>query len=84
MNTSKFVKVGIAILIVLLSVDIGSRILLNTTEVAAAGKVTYKVVSLRSLEDEAGYEKLLNDMAAQGWELHETVTSNIRMAIFKK
>ena len=81
MNTSRFVKVGIIILIVLLSIDIGSRILLYTSEVAAAGKVEYKVVSLQSMNSDAEYEELLNNMADQGWELYETVG---RFSVFKK
>lgn len=59
----------------LLTIDLGIRFLANPKEVVATERREYKVVSLESINTEAGYEQLLNDLANQGWELDETLVS---------
>ena len=70
MRGTKFSKAGIIILIVLLAMDIGSRVLYSTSEAKSARKVQYKVVRLKG--DLNSYESLLNSMAEQGWTLDQT------------
>jgi len=50
MRESRFVKVGLILLIILLTVDIGSKILFSPSEAKASGKVQYKVVSLQTVK----------------------------------
>lgn len=83
MKESRFVKIGIIVAIVLLTVDIGGRALFSPLEAKAAGNVQYKVVTTGSINSNAEVEQLLNDMASQGWEL-DTVVVEAQVIIFKK
>ena len=83
MRESRFVKVGLIVVMILLTVDIGSRILFSPSEAKAAGKVQYKLVSLKQLNSDAEVEQLLNNMADQGWEF-DTVVEMAQVMIFKK
>ena len=69
MKESRWVKVGIILLLILLTVDIGSRILLEPSEAKAAGNVEYKIFNER-IEN---IEQSVNNMTSQGWELHSVV-----------
>ena len=92
MKESRFVKVGIILLIILLTVDIGSRILFKPLEAKAAEKIQYKCVNLEQvpslqgvgLENVKPMEQFLNDMGSQGWELQFAWPAGAPFMIFKK
>jgi hypothetical protein len=67
MEKSAFTKGALVILIFLLTVDIGSRLFLASSDVGATEKAQYKVVSTKTIKTGAAYEELLNRMANQGW-----------------
>jgi hypothetical protein len=51
-----------------LALGTGSRLLFSTPNVFATGKIQYKVISVQHMKDvQNEYQKLLNDMANQGW-----------------
>ena len=83
MKRSNFVKIGIIVLIILLAVDIGSRIFVGT-EANAAGKVQYKVVSASNINTPAQYEQLLNQMADQGWTFDHVVAIADMEVVFRR
>jgi len=83
MDGSKVIKLTIVLLILLLTIDIGSRLFFNPSVVNAKSKIQYKVVSLKPVNTTAELEKLLNDMANQGWEADQVMLDK-KMAIFKK
>ena len=85
MKDSKLVKVGIILLLVLLTADIGSRIIFSPVEAKAEGK-QYKIVDLEQLGGYSQTEKFVNEMASQGWELHSIVVAGMGggAAIFQK
>lgn len=80
MKERRFVKVALIVLMLLLSIDLGSRFFFSPKEVAAAGKAQYKVVMLED-QRAATLEKMLNSMAEQGWEFDEMALPYV---IFKK
>ncbi len=83
MKESKFVKVTLIILVVLLTVDISTKVLFNPSEATAAGKIQYKVVSLGSINSPSEYEELLNSMADQGWTF-DHVLEIVTLVAFRK
>ena len=83
MDGSKVIKLTIVLLILLLTIDIGSRLFFSPSVVNAKSKIQYKVVSLKPVITTAELEKLLNDMANQSWEVDHVMLDK-KMAIFKK
>ena len=79
----RFFKLAIVFVVLLLTVGIGSRVLFSPSSVNADGMVKYKVVSTGSANTVYEYEKLLNDMAFQGWKFDHRVASR-EWAVFKK
>ena len=85
MKESRFVKVGMILLLILLTVDIGSRIILSPLEAKAAGK-QYKNEKKERFGSYAQTEQFANEIANQGWELHSIVVAGMGggAAIFQK
>jgi hypothetical protein len=79
----RFSKLAIVFVILLLTIGIGSRVLFSPSSVNAEGMVKYRVVTTGAANTVYEYEKLLNDMAFQGWEFDHRVASR-EWAIFKK
>jgi hypothetical protein len=73
MEKSRYIKAAFIILFILLTLNIGSRIFFNPSEVIAAGKTQYKVVSGETVNNAQEYENLLNKMADQGWIVNHVV-----------
>ncbi|MBL7217964.1 MAG: hypothetical protein ISS62_09765 [Desulfobacteraceae bacterium] len=83
MKKNRFSKVALIILMILLTVDIGSRLLSNQSIAIAGSKIQYKVVSAKPINTPEQYEKLLNDMSNKGWTFNHVVTL-ANMIIFSK
>ena len=66
MNSNRMI-ITAAIAVFALALGIGSRWLTLPPEAAAQTRVQYRVVSTGMVNSTAAYEKLLNDMANQGW-----------------
>ncbi|MCP3952195.1 MAG: hypothetical protein GY697_08275 [Desulfobacterales bacterium] len=79
----KIFKSVILVLALGLVIIIGGRYLPGPPSVNAARLFKYKVVSTGSANTVYEYEKLLNDMAFQGWELDHMVSEK-EWAVFKK
>ena len=83
MKSTTLTKAALLILIFLLTVDVGSRWLLNSPSVEAGIKVQYKVISTRDIKTGGEYEALLNRMAGQGWVFDHFIEM-ADLAVFKK
>jgi len=83
MTRIKVFKSAIIVLAFALSLGIGGRFLPGPSSVDAARLFKYKVVSMGSANTVYEYEKLLNDMAFQGWEFDHLVLEK-QWAIFRK
>ncbi len=83
MERIKVLRSVIVFLALLLAVGIGSRLWSGPTVVTAGSLVKYKVVSTGSANTVYEYEKVLNDMAFQGWEFDHAVVTR-EWAVFKK
>lgn len=80
---SKYLKLTIASLIFLLTIDIGSRFFFSPSVVSAKSNTQYKVVEIqKGKRNSEGYEKLLNDMTNKGWEFDQTIYDTL--IVFKK
>ncbi len=83
MAKSKSVKVALIILMILLTVDIGTRLLSSQPIAIAGSKIQYKVVSAKPINTCEQYEALLNDMSNKGWAFdHAIALAN--MIVFRK
>ena len=83
MTRIKVFKSVIIVLTLAVMIGIGGRFLPGPPSVNAARLFKYKVVSMGSANTVYEYEKLLNDMAFQGWEFDHMVFER-EWAIFKK
>ena len=83
MTRIKVFKSAIIVLAFAILLGIGGRFLPGPASVDAARLFKYKVVSMGSANTVYEYEKLLNDMAFQGWEFDHRVTAE-EWAVFKK
>ena len=83
MTRIKVFKSAIIVLAFALSLGIGGRFLPGPSSVDAARLFKYKVVAMGSANTVYEYEKLLNDMAFQGWEFDHLVLEK-QWAIFRK
>jgi hypothetical protein len=83
MKKNRFAKVALIILMILLTADIGSRLLSSQSIAIAGSKVQYKVVSAEPINTPEQYEKLLNDMSNKGWTF-DHVIAMAEMIIFRK
>lgn len=83
MRERKSVKVALVISGILLAMAIGGRTFLKSSEAVAAGKVQYKVVSGGPINTIQDYEKLLNQMADQGW-VFDHVVEQPQWLVFRK
>lgn len=80
------IKVSRTVIIVLafaFIISIGGRFLPGPASVSAAKLYKYKVVTVGSANTVYEYEKLLNDMAYQGWEFDHSVPTR-EWAVFKR
>jgi len=64
-------------------IGIGGRFLPGPSSVNAARLFRYKVVAIGPANTVYEYEKLLNDMAFQGWEFDHLVFEN-EWVVFRK
>ena len=76
-------KSAIIVLAIATVFAIGGRFLSGPSSVNAAKLHKYKVVSLGPANTVYEYEKLLNDMAFQGWEFDHTVIEKA-WVVFRK
>ena len=83
MTWSKYLKLVIAFLVLLLTIDIGSRLFFTPSVVNAKSKTQYKVVLTEPVNSKDDYEKFLNGMANQGWEFDHAIFI-AEWAVFKK
>ena len=83
MERRKFFRLAAVCLVIFFTIGIGSRLFFTPEFVNAGGLVKYKVVSTGSANTVYEYEKLLNDMAFQGWEFDHLVIER-EWAVFKK
>ena len=83
MTRIKVFKSAIIVLAFAAMLVIGGRFLPGPPPVNAAKLFKYKVVSMGSANTVYEYEKLLNDMAYQGWEFDHMVFER-EWAIFRK
>ena len=73
MTRIRVFKSAIIVLAIAIVLGIGGRFLPDPSSVNAANLFKYKVVSMGPANTVYEYEKLLNDMAFQGWEFDHTV-----------
>ena len=83
MTRIKVFKSAIIVLAFAIALGIGGRFLPGPSSVDAARLLKYKVFSIGAANTVYEYEKLLNDMAFQGWEFDHLVLEQ-EWAIFKK
>ena len=83
MKKNRFAKVALIILMILLTADIGSRLLSSQSIAIAGSKAQYKVVSAKPINTPEQYEKLLNEMSNKGWRFDHVVEMG-NMIIFRK
>lgn len=83
MTHIKVFKSAIIVLAIAIVLGIGGRFLPAHSSVNAAKLFKYKVVSMGPANTVYEYEKLLNDMAFQGWEFDHLVLEQA-WVIFRK
>ncbi len=83
MTRIKVFKSAIIVLAFAMALGIGGRFLPGPSSVDAARLLKYKVVSMGAANTVYEYEKLLNDMAFQGWEFDHLIFEKA-WAIFRK
>ena len=83
MTRIKVFKSAIIVLAFALLLGIGGRFMPGPSAVIAAKLFKYKVVSLGSANTVYEYERLLNDLAFQGWEFYHMVIEK-EWVVFKK
>jgi hypothetical protein len=79
----KVFKTAVIVLFFSLLITIGARFLPGPPSVSAARLFKYKVVTMGSANTVYEYEKLLNDMAYQGWEFDHVIPIR-EWAVFRK
>ncbi len=90
MKSDKFLRVAIVALMILLVIDMGSRMLTNPPQVGASGTIQYKVVWYEKFTGptpsyiQNEYEKFLNDMVKAGWEYDHFAGGQQSLVVFKK
>jgi len=80
---NKHIKLGLIMVILLLAIDLGSRLFLEPSEAVATAKVQYKALSTKQVKSCAEYEGLLNAMADQGWVFDHFIEL-ADIAVFRK
>ena len=80
---NNFLKLGLITLILLLAIDLGSRLFLGSSEARATAKVHYKALSTKKVKSCTEYEGLLNAMADQGWAFDHFIEL-ADIAVFRK
>ena len=83
MKTFKSFKLVIALWAFALIVGLGGHLLIESPPADAARLFRYKVVAMEAANTVYEYEKLLNDMAYQGWTFDHMIVEK-HWAIFKK
>ena len=73
----------IIVLVLALVFSLGGRLVNGPASVSAAKLFKYKVVTMGSANTVYEYEKLLNDMAFQGWEFDHLVVEK-QWTVFRK
>ena len=80
---NKHIKLGLIMVILLLAIDLGSRLFLEPSEAVATAKVQYKALSTKQVKSCAEYKGLLNAMADQGWVFDHFIEL-ADIAVFRK
>lgn len=80
---NKLMKLGLIMVILLLAIDLGSRLFLGSSEAVATAKVQYKALSAKQVKSCTEYEGLLNAMADQGWVFDHFIEL-ADIAVFRK
>ena len=83
MKQVKRFKLAIIVVALSLVFGLGGRLMTGPAAVNAARLFNYKVVTMGSANTVYEYEKLLNDMAFQGWEFDHLVIDR-QWAVFRK
>lgn len=83
MTRIRVFKSAIIVLAITLLIGIGGRFLPGPSSVNAAKLIKYKVVTMGPANTVYEYEKLLNDMAFQGWEFDHLVFDK-EWVVFRK
>ncbi len=83
MTRNGTLKSALGLLVLFLTLAVGSRLWWGPAFVNAGNLVQYKVVSAGSANTVYEYEKLLNNMAFQGWQFDHAVAGK-SWAVFKK
>jgi len=76
-------KAALIALILLLAIDLGTRLLLGPSDAAATDKVLYRALSTKQVKSCGEYEGLLNAMAEQGWVFDHFIEM-ADIAVFRK
>ena len=80
---NNLIKLGLITLILLLMIDLGSRLFIGSSAAVATAKVQYKALSTKQVKSCAEYEGLLNAMADQGWVFDHFIEL-ADIAVFRK
>ena len=83
MKQIKHVKLVVIVLALSLIFGLAARLLTGPAPVSAARLYKYKVVTIGPANTVYEYEKLLNDMAFQGWAFDHLVPKS-EWAVFRK
>lgn len=76
-------KAALITLILLLMMDLGTRLLPGSPEAVATAKVQYKALSTKEVQSCVEYEGLLNAMADGGWVFDHFIEL-ADIAVFRK
>ena len=83
MTRMKSLKSVLIVSVLVMAIGLAGRMLVEPPTVDAARLFKYKVVSMGSANTVYEYEKLLNDMAFQGWQFDHMVPER-QWAVFRK
>lgn len=86
MKNSRIMTAVLLIIMILLAIDVASRVLTQEPKVLAGNNLEYKVVPMTEAGTAKQFEKILNEMASKGWKFENySITSQGRgVAVFSK
>jgi len=86
MENRKVLTAILVIIMILLALNVASRLFVHEPTVEAENKLEYKVVSFtKDVRTAEGYEGLLNEMANKGWTFdHVTMMTPSGAAVFRR
>jgi hypothetical protein len=80
---NNLITLSLIMVILLLAIDLGTMLLLGSSEAVATAKVQYKALSTKQVKSWAEHEGLLNTMADQG-RVFDCFISMANIAAFRK